>query len=134
MVQRKALPLDGVFGGADIMFYGYMNIFYSSNLHDHELDFELAPHPRLTSRASRTSPGRSPSQCARLLRVLCVEREGTPDRIFALGHGLLLATGVIGIGFGVGSLGRVAARVMPVARIAGDVMLILVGFYLLKGS
>jgi hypothetical protein len=42
---------DGVFGGADIMFYGYQNIFYWPNLHDHELDFDLSPHPRLSFRA-----------------------------------------------------------------------------------
>lgn len=42
---------DGVFGGADIMFYGYLNIFYWPNLHDHELDFEFAPHPRLSFRS-----------------------------------------------------------------------------------
>jgi hypothetical protein len=35
---------DGVLGGADIAFYGYLNLFYWANLHDHELDFDLAPH------------------------------------------------------------------------------------------
>jgi len=54
--------------------------------------------------------------------------------VFALGYSLPLAAGVIGIGFGVGSLGRVAQRVMPVARVVGGLMLITVGFYLLKGA
>jgi cytochrome c biogenesis protein CcdA len=52
---------------------------------------------------------------------------------FALGYSLPLAAGVIGIGFGVGSLGRIAQRIMPVARVAGGLSLLVVGFYLLKG-
>jgi cytochrome c biogenesis protein CcdA len=54
--------------------------------------------------------------------------------VFALGYSLPLAAGVIGIGFGVGSLGRVAQRVMPIARVVGGLMLLVVGFYLPKGA
>lgn len=42
---------DGVFGGADIMFYGYLNIFYWANLHDHELDLDVSPHRAMALRA-----------------------------------------------------------------------------------
>ncbi len=42
---------DGVFGGADIAFYGFLNLFYWANLHDHELDFDLAPYPTLALRS-----------------------------------------------------------------------------------
>jgi hypothetical protein len=34
---------DGVFGGADINFYGDMNLFYWANLRDYEWDFHLQP-------------------------------------------------------------------------------------------
>jgi cytochrome c biogenesis protein CcdA len=54
--------------------------------------------------------------------------------VFALGYALPLAAGVVGIGFGVGSLGRIAQRVMPVARVVGGLLLLAVGFYLLKGA
>jgi len=53
---------------------------------------------------------------------------------FAFGYSLPLAAGVVGIGFGVGSLSRVAQKIMPVARVAGGVILIAVGFYFLKGA
>jgi cytochrome c biogenesis protein CcdA len=51
--------------------------------------------------------------------------------VFALGYSLPLAAGLIGIGFGLGRLGNVAQRVMPVVRIFAGVLLIGVGFYLL---
>lgn len=34
---------DGVFGGRDIYFYGYLNLFFWANLWDSELDFNLQP-------------------------------------------------------------------------------------------
>lgn len=34
---------DGVFGGADIRFYGYLNLFFWANLWDHEARVELRP-------------------------------------------------------------------------------------------
>jgi len=34
---------DGVFGGADINFYGDLNLFYWANLRDYELDMHLTP-------------------------------------------------------------------------------------------
>lgn len=43
---------DGVFGGADMAFYGYLNIFYWPNLRDHEVTFDLAPHSKLSLQAS----------------------------------------------------------------------------------
>lgn len=38
---------DGVIGGADIAFYGYLNLFYWANLHDRELQLLLRPTPQL---------------------------------------------------------------------------------------
>ena len=38
---------DGVFGGRDIFFYGYLNLFFWPNLHDMEADFSLRPHRNL---------------------------------------------------------------------------------------
>jgi hypothetical protein len=38
---------DGVFGGRDIFFYGYLNLFFWANLHDAELDFSAEPLPEL---------------------------------------------------------------------------------------
>jgi hypothetical protein len=38
---------DGVVGGADIAFYGYLNLFFWGNLHDRELQLLLRPTPRL---------------------------------------------------------------------------------------
>jgi hypothetical protein len=34
---------DGVFGGADINFYGDLNLFFWANLRDYEWDFHLQP-------------------------------------------------------------------------------------------
>ncbi len=34
---------DGVFGGADIRFYGYLNLFFWANLWDHEARLEMRP-------------------------------------------------------------------------------------------
>ena len=53
---------------------------------------------------------------------------------FAIGYSLPLAAGLVGVGLGIGRLGRIATRAMPVARIAGGVLLIGVGFYLLAGA
>jgi hypothetical protein len=35
---------DGVYGGRDIYFYGYLNLFFWANLWDNELDLTLRPH------------------------------------------------------------------------------------------
>jgi len=51
--------------------------------------------------------------------------------VFALGYSLPLAGALVGIGYGVGQLGRVAERVIPAARIGGGTLLIVIGFYLL---
>lgn len=51
--------------------------------------------------------------------------------VFALGYSLPLAGGVVGIGFGLGRLGVVAQRIMPVVNIGVGLLLIGVGFYLL---
>jgi len=40
---------DGVFGGRDIYFYGYLNLFFWANLRDYEIDFSLRPHRTLTA-------------------------------------------------------------------------------------
>ncbi len=34
---------DGVYGGRDIFFYGYLNLFFWANLRDAEIDFSLKP-------------------------------------------------------------------------------------------
>lgn len=34
---------DGVYGGRDIFFYGYLNLFFWANLRDAELDFSVKP-------------------------------------------------------------------------------------------
>ena len=54
--------------------------------------------------------------------------------LFAVGYSLPLAAGLVGVGLGVGQLGRVARRVIPAARIGGGVVLIGIGFYLLAGA
>ena len=53
---------------------------------------------------------------------------------FAIGYSLPLAAGLVGLGIGLGWLGRFAGRVAPVARICGGVVLLGVGFYLLSGA
>jgi len=53
---------------------------------------------------------------------------------FAVGYGLPLAAGLVGIGFGVGQLGRVARLVIPAARVGGGAILLVVGFYLLGNA
>ncbi len=50
---------------------------------------------------------------------------------FALGYSLPLATGMIGIGFGLGRLSTVAQRIMPLVQAGFGLLLIGVGFYLL---
>ena len=35
---------DGVYGGRDIFFYGYLNLFFWANLRDAEIDFSFRPH------------------------------------------------------------------------------------------
>jgi len=35
---------DGVYGGRDISFYGYLNLFFWANLRDAEIDFSVKPH------------------------------------------------------------------------------------------
>lgn len=39
---------DGVFGGADIMFYGYLNLFFWANIRDHEMDVRFKPMETVT--------------------------------------------------------------------------------------
>jgi hypothetical protein len=39
---------DGVYGGRDIFFYGYLNLFFWANLRDAEIDFSLKPSPGVT--------------------------------------------------------------------------------------
>lgn len=39
---------DGVFGGRDIQFYGYLNLFFWANLRDYEVDCSVLPHPNMT--------------------------------------------------------------------------------------
>ena len=39
---------DGVYGGRDIFFYGYLNLFFWANLRDAEIDFTITPRRRLT--------------------------------------------------------------------------------------
>ncbi len=51
--------------------------------------------------------------------------------VFALGYSLPLAAGMVGIGFGLGRLGVVAQRIMPVVHVGFGLLLIGVGFYLL---
>lgn len=41
---------DGVLGGADILFYGQMNLFFWANLRDYEADLQLHPVPNLEVR------------------------------------------------------------------------------------
>jgi cytochrome c biogenesis protein CcdA len=53
---------------------------------------------------------------------------------FAIGYSLPLAAGLVGIGLGVGRLGRWMQRSMSAVRIGGGVVLIVVGFYLLAGA
>jgi hypothetical protein len=38
---------DGVFGGRDISFYGYLNLFFWANLRDYEVDFSIRPRRAL---------------------------------------------------------------------------------------
>jgi len=38
---------DGVYGGRDIFFYGYLNLFFWANLRDAEIDFSLEPQRAL---------------------------------------------------------------------------------------
>jgi cytochrome c-type biogenesis protein len=53
--------------------------------------------------------------------------------VFAIGYSLPLAAGLVGVGFGLAGLGRLAARVMPAARVAGGALMV-VGFYLLASG
>lgn len=54
--------------------------------------------------------------------------------VFALGYSLPLAAGLVGIGLGVSRLGDIAKRVMPVTRVGGGALMLIVGFYLLAGA
>jgi hypothetical protein len=38
---------DGVYGGRDIYFYGYLSLFFWANLWDNEIDLSAHPHPTL---------------------------------------------------------------------------------------
>lgn len=40
---------DGVFGGRDIFFYGYLNLFFWANLRDAEIDLTVRPHQYLAA-------------------------------------------------------------------------------------
>jgi hypothetical protein len=39
---------DGVYGGRDIFFYGYLNLFFWANLRDAEIDFSVTPYRGVT--------------------------------------------------------------------------------------
>jgi hypothetical protein len=39
---------DGVYGGRDIFFYGYLNLFFWANLRDYEVDISARPRRALT--------------------------------------------------------------------------------------
>jgi hypothetical protein len=39
---------DGVYGGRDIFFYGYLNLFFWANMRDAEIDLRVSPHRALT--------------------------------------------------------------------------------------
>ena len=39
---------DGVYGGRDIFFYGYLNLFFWANLRDAEIDLRITPHRAVT--------------------------------------------------------------------------------------
>ena len=39
---------DGVFGGRDIYFYGYLNLFFWANLRDYQGEFSVRPHRTVT--------------------------------------------------------------------------------------
>jgi hypothetical protein len=39
---------DGVYGGRDIYFYGYLNLFFWANLRDAEIDLRVSPRPWLS--------------------------------------------------------------------------------------
>jgi cytochrome c biogenesis protein CcdA len=54
--------------------------------------------------------------------------------VFAIGYSLPLALGLVGIGFGLAGLSRIAARIMPAARITGGALMVVVGFYLLAAG
>ena len=40
---------DGVYGGRDIYFYGYLNLFFWANLRDYQAEVSIHPHPALTA-------------------------------------------------------------------------------------
>jgi len=40
---------DGVYGGRDIYFYGYLNLFFWANLRDAEIDISFKPQPSLAA-------------------------------------------------------------------------------------
>lgn len=54
--------------------------------------------------------------------------------VFAVGYSLPLAVGLVGVGFGVGRLGRLTKWMIPAARIGGGMVMIGVGFFLLAGG
>jgi cytochrome c biogenesis protein CcdA len=54
--------------------------------------------------------------------------------IFAVGYSVPLTVGLVGVGYGVGRLGRITEHVLPSVRIAGGILMIVVGFYLLAGT
>ncbi|HEC99700.1 MAG TPA: hypothetical protein ENN18_04890 [Proteobacteria bacterium] len=45
------VTFDGVFGGADTVLYGWMNLFFWKNLREHRMDLLLTPEKDLTLRA-----------------------------------------------------------------------------------
>jgi len=46
----KNLPFDGVFSGADTVLYGWMNMFFWSNIREYRIDTELSPMDKLSFR------------------------------------------------------------------------------------
>lgn len=48
--DRKHSTFDGVFGGADTVLYGWMNLFFFKNLREHRLDIVLTPTKTISLR------------------------------------------------------------------------------------
>lgn len=46
-LDNKYGTFDGVYGGRDILFYGYLNLFFWSNLREHEINFNISPNKRV---------------------------------------------------------------------------------------
>jgi len=45
--DNKYQTFDGVYGGRDIYFYGYLNLFFWANLKEYEIDFDIKPSQKM---------------------------------------------------------------------------------------